>query len=129
MSNAYLAVQAARADLHAAVDAKFDALIESLGLKPDTATVSNETIIYKLPTEEEGADPRNKDMNGKLTPRGVELTYRLIDAGLGYNRIGRIMRITQQAAKHRKGRHQLEGGLGRTKLFLPDIDTKKSAAA
>jgi len=77
-------------------------------------------VHYKQPTLADGHDPRNK--NGlNLTPRGIEILYRVFDDGGGYNRAGKMLNITQGAAKNRKALWVKEGGVNRVKLPI-DID-------
>jgi hypothetical protein len=110
------------------------AIIESLrvGLHAHVDTVCNEVLkqlspsegisskIYKSPTLVDGHDPRNK--NGlNLTPRGVEILYRVFDEGGGYNRAAKMLNITQGAAKNRKAMWRKLGGPNRSKDVL-DID-------
>ncbi|MDO9607393.1 MAG: hypothetical protein Q7J26_02620 [Brevundimonas sp.] len=77
----------------------------------------------KVPTLEQCQDPANKD-GANLTPRGVELLYRLFDDGAGYNRASKALGITQTAARNRKGLwEKKEGGLNRERKFLEGIDS------
>jgi hypothetical protein len=77
----------------------------------------------KVPTLEQCKDPANKD-GANLTPRGVELLYRLFDDGAGYNRASKALGITQTAARNRKGLwEKKEGGLNRERKFLEGIDS------
>ena len=46
-------------------------------------------------------DPRNKLPDGKLTQRGVEVCYRLFDAGMTRYAIKEAMGISYGAATHR----------------------------
>lgn len=109
-------IEALRASLHAYVDAACNDAITQLS--PDGTPNG---IIYKSPTLTDGHDPRNK--NGlNLTPRGVEILYRVFDEGGGYNRAAKMLNITQGAAKNRKAAWTKLGGKNRTKLVL-DIDT------
>jgi hypothetical protein len=77
-------------------------------------------VSFKMPTLADGHDPRNK--NGlNLTPRGVEILYRVFDDGGGYNRAAKMLNISQGAAKNRKGLWQKLGGRNRQREVL-DID-------
>jgi len=77
----------------------------------------------KVPTLEQCQDPANKD-GANLTPRGVELLYRLFDDGAGYNRASKALGITQTAARNPKGLwEKKEGGLNRERKFLEGIDS------
>ena len=77
-------------------------------------------VNYKMPALADGHDPRNK--NGlNLTPRGVEILYRVFDDGGGYNRAAKMLNISQGAAKNRKGLWLKLGGPNRRKAVL-DID-------
>ncbi|WP_086737419.1 hypothetical protein [Erythrobacter colymbi] len=103
-----------RADLKARIDTAIDAAICKLSGQSAPATV------FKVPTFADGQDPRNKNgMN--LTPRGVEILYRLFDDGAGYNRAAKALSISQGAAKNRKQIWTKLGGLNRTKQVI-DID-------
>jgi DNA-binding NarL/FixJ family response regulator len=55
-------------------------------------------------------DPRNKQSNGKLTERGIEICYRLFDSGKSRYAVATAMDISFSAAEHRIARwHQLGG--------------------
>jgi DNA-binding NarL/FixJ family response regulator len=55
-------------------------------------------------------DPRNKQPNGKLTERGIEICYRMFDAGKSRYAVATAMSISFSAAEHRIARwHQLGG--------------------
>lgn len=55
-------------------------------------------------------DPRNKQPNGKLTERGIEICYRMFDAGKSRYAVATAMDISFSAAEHRNARwHQLGG--------------------
>ncbi|CAN5683193.1 hypothetical protein BH11PSE1_BH11PSE1_33170 [soil metagenome] len=61
-------------------------------------------------------DPANKyEIGGleKLTPRGVEICYRLFDAGKSRYAVAHLMDISFGAATHRFKVWEKEGGLGR----------------
>lgn len=66
-------------------------------------------------------DPRNKHEVGglqKLTPRGVEICYRLFDRGLSRYAVHQAMDISFGAATHRYASWQKEGGSNRKKRPL-----------
>lgn len=54
----------------------------------------------------------------KLTPRGVEICYRLFDAGKTRNAVCTLMEISFGAANHRYNAWLKLGGAGRTKQPL-----------
>lgn len=113
--NATAAIDAMRDDLIAYVNKACDALRAKLA--PEGAP---KDPFFKYPTLQDGHDPRNK--NGlNLTPRGVEILYRVFDDGGGYNRAAKMLSISQGAAKNRKTCWLKAGGLSRKKEFL-DID-------
>jgi hypothetical protein len=64
-------------------------------------------------------DPRNKLSNQKLTERGVEVCYRLFDAGKSRYAVGALMEISFSAAKHR---YELWLELGGAKRTLQPLD-------
>lgn len=73
------------------------------------------------PSEELNIDPRdpmNKLESGRLTDRGVEVCYRLFDAGKGRNAVGAEMDISFGAATHRFETWKKAGGLDRKKQPL-----------
>jgi hypothetical protein len=77
-------------------------------------------VTFKMPTLADGHDPRNK-IGLNLTPRGVEILYRVFDDDGGYNRAAKMLNISQGAAKNRKALWQKLGGKSRQKQIL-DID-------
>jgi len=114
-STAVSLIETLRANLHAHVDAALDDALQRLS----SANV-DDAISFKDPTIEDGHDPRNK--NGlNLTPRGVEILYRVFDKGGGYNKAAKMLKITQGAAKNRKAIWTKLGGINRKKQVL-DID-------
>ena len=114
-TNAIAAVEAMRSDLIAHINKACDALRSQLA--PDAAP---RDPFFKRPTLQDGHDPRNKNgMN--LTPRGVEILYRVFDDGGGYNRASKMLNISQGAAKNRKACWVKAGGLSRKKQLL-EID-------
>lgn len=62
--------------------------------------------------------PVNKLDSGKLTDRGVEVCYRLFDAGKSRNAVGAEMKISFGAATHRFEAWKAAGGLDRKKQPL-----------
>jgi hypothetical protein len=118
MSDLNSLIETLRADLHAKIDVSCNDLLAKLtGNKgPDTAKAQT----FRVPTLVDGHDPRNK--NGlNLTPRGIEILYRIFDDNGGYNRAAKMLNISQGAAKNRKAIWTREGGKNRTKLII-DID-------
>lgn len=114
-TNSIAAIEAMRNDLLACINKACDGLRAILApeAKPKDP-------FFKFPTLEDGHDPRNK--NGlNLTPRGVEILYRVFDDGGGYNRAAKMLSISQGAAKNRKALWLKAGGPYRKKEFL-DID-------
>jgi hypothetical protein len=109
------AIEAARAQTIATVNQAFDDLAATLAPTPPQAQ-----RIYKTPTPADGLDPRNKN-GANLTPRGVEILFRAFDDCAGYNRAGKLLNITQGAAKNRKDQWRKLGGIHRVKTPL-DID-------
>lgn len=63
-------------------------------------------------------DPANKLEDGKLTARGIEICYRLFDAGKSKYAVGVEMDISFSAAKHRFEAWQKAGGVDRVKQPL-----------
>lgn len=107
------AVEDHRKNLISHINRTTDAII--LKIKCDNTSPS-----VKVPTMAQAKDERNKD-GVNLTPRGVEILYRLFDDGAGYNRASKALGITQTAARNRKELWQDLGGLQRQKMHL-DID-------
>ncbi|MFW9080716.1 hypothetical protein ACOI9X_15790 [Pseudomonas sp. P2757] len=63
-------------------------------------------------------DPANKLESGKLSNRGVEVCYRLFDAGKSRYAVGAELEISFGAASHRFESWKKAGGLDREKLRL-----------
>lgn len=63
-------------------------------------------------------DPANKLPDGKLTERGIEVCYRLFDAGNTRYSVHQQMKISFSAATHRHEAWKKEGGVNRIKLPL-----------
>jgi hypothetical protein len=63
-------------------------------------------------------DPRNKLPDGKLTPRGVEVCYRLFDAGKTRYAVKEAMGISYGGATHRLDAWQKAGGSKREKMAI-----------
>lgn len=70
------------------------------------------------PVEFDPKDPANKFPDGKLTPRGAEICYRLFDAGNTRYAVSDLMDISFSAADHRFNAWQHAGGLEREKQLL-----------
>src|SRR3712207_5895352 len=64
-------VEALRTDMIAFINKRFDDLVAPLDATPTAPR-------YKMPTLNDGRDPRNKNGHN-LTDRGVELLYRMFD--------------------------------------------------
>ena len=67
------------------------------------------------------ADPGNKHVIGgleKLTDRGVEICYRLFDAGKTRYAVAKLMNISFGAAHHRQKAWEKAGGVNRTRRPL-----------
>lgn len=112
------AVEASRQEAHGIVDRSFDALRERL----IPTIVKAGVKVFKDPTDEDCRDSRNK-IGSNLTPEGVEILFRLLDKGAGYNSAGRKLSITQSAVKNRKKDWIQAGGVKREKLFIPYLDS------
>jgi hypothetical protein len=113
--NVIAAVEAMRTDLVDCINKACDRLRTAIA-----PTARPKDPFFKTPTLQDGHDPRNK--NGlNLTPRGVEILYRVFDDGGGYNRASKMLNISQGAAKNRKACWLKVGGLNRKKELL-DID-------
>lgn len=114
-TSAIAAIEAMRTDLVACINKACDGLRAALAPLP-----TQKDPFYKMPTLQDGHDPSNK--NGlNLTPRGVEILYRVFDDGGGYNRAAKMLGISQGAAKNRKASWLAAGGPNRKKALL-DID-------
>ena len=118
-SGVIAAIEALRDELVTSINKACDDLVTTLSPSPGKVDP-----IFKFPTQLDGHDPRNK--NGlNLTPRGVEILYRVFDDGGGYNRAAKMLNISQGAAKNRKSCWLKAGGLTRKKELL-DIDLPRS---
>ena len=112
----FAVLETMRAELHSRIDTILDEAVTKHSSK-DVSKV----VIYKIPSLADGHDLRNK--NGQnLTPRGVEILYRVFDDGGGYNRASKMLNISQGAAKNRKALWVNLGGVNRPKAVL-DIDS------
>ena len=63
-------------------------------------------------------DPRNKLPDGKLTERGVEVCYRLFDAGLTRYAVKEAMGISYGAATHRMDSWKKSGAHNRPRIAI-----------
>jgi hypothetical protein len=109
------AVEDARAQMLAMVNKSCDDLAAQINPVAKSGGDS-----FKKPTLQDGHDPRNK--NGlNLTPRGVEILFRVFDDDGGYNRGAKFLKISPVAAKNRKAQWVKAGGKNRQKDAL-DID-------
>ena len=75
-------------------------------------------LIQPQATQLDPKDPRNKYPDGKLTPRGVEICYRLFDKGATRYAVSRDMDISFGAASHRQTAWKKVGGAARSKVRL-----------
>jgi hypothetical protein len=63
-------------------------------------------------------DPRNKLPDGKLTDRGVEVCYRMFDAGMTRYSVAEAMGVSYGAATHRRDAWKKAGGHDRPKMSI-----------
>jgi len=63
-------------------------------------------------------DPANRNADGKLSERGIEICYRLFDAGKTRYAVGAEMKMSFSASKHRFEAWQKAGGVNRIKTPL-----------
>jgi DNA-binding NarL/FixJ family response regulator len=73
------------------------------------------------PVQFDPKDPANKfEVGGlmKLTPRGIEICYRLFDAGMSRYAVAQLMNISFGAASHRLAAWKNLGGPNRVKQPL-----------
>ena len=75
-------------------------------------------LLLRQPDKLDPSDPSNKLADGKLTPQGVEVCYRLFDQGMTRYRVSRAMNISFGAASYREGRWRKEGGKDRKRRPL-----------
>jgi DNA-binding NarL/FixJ family response regulator len=75
-------------------------------------------LIQPREAQSDPKDPRNKTPDGKFTPRGVEVCYRLFDAGKTRYAVAEAMSISFGAATHRLDAWKKAGGRGRKKTRL-----------
>lgn len=78
-------------------------------------------LVQPQTLEFDPKDPRNKTADGKLTPRGVEICYRLFDAGKTRYAVAEAMAIAFGAASHRHETWKKAGGASREKVTLEAI--------
>jgi hypothetical protein len=88
-----------------------------------TGFANLKSLLAPIPDTSDGPeidprDPTNKLENGKLSDRGVEVCYRLFDAGKSRYAVGAEMEISFGAATHRFEAWKKAGGLNREKLSL-----------
>ena len=76
------------------------------------AELNNELSLKHTKWEDEWHPyhPENKYVNGRLTPRGVEVCYRLYDSHKSPMAVALLMHISLRAAKKRKKQWHLAGG-------------------
>ena len=74
--------------------------------------LNNELTLEHAQSEHEWhpRNPQNKYANGRLTPHGVEVSYRLYDSHKSPMAVALLMRIPLRAAKRRKKQWNLAGG-------------------
>lgn len=75
-------------------------------------------LIQPQSQELDPKDPRNKSADGKFTPRGVEICYRLFDTGKTRYAVATAMGISFGAASHRLDAWKKVGGPDREKIAL-----------
>jgi DNA-binding NarL/FixJ family response regulator len=75
-------------------------------------------LIQPSDMEFDPKDSRNKTPDGKLTPRGVEVCYRLFEAGKTRYAVASAMNISFGAATHRLNAWKNAGGKDRKKMRL-----------
>lgn len=75
-------------------------------------------LLQPRSPEFDPGDPRNKFADGKLTPRGVEICYRLFEQGATRYAVARAMNISFGAASHRQTAWKRAGGAARTRMRL-----------
>lgn len=79
------------------------------------------TVLDALQTTEYGPldpkNPRNKE-GEKLTDIGVEILYRMFDAGMNRNQARMLMDISYKASTHRYAAWQKLGGANRPKMAI-----------
>jgi len=114
------AIDVARYNAHLQVDKIFDELVISIS-KP--SSTDENFMGFKYPSDADCIDPSNK-VGKNLSPRGVELLFRLLDHGAGYNSAARKFSITQTAVKNQKRNWEKAGGKNRTLTFIPDFDPR-----
>ena len=66
-------------------------------------------------------DPRNKTADGRLTPRGVEICYRLFEEGKTRYAVSQAMNISYGAASHRQTAWKKVGGASRKREPLTPL--------
>lgn len=75
-------------------------------------------VSPKAPPTFNPKDPRNKMSDGKLSPRGVEVCYRLFDAGKTRYAVKEALGISFGAATHRFQAWTKAGGVKRKVALL-----------
>ena len=98
------------------ISAGIDKLSGGLAVLRQLLESSTDTL-----TDFDPKDPVNKyEIGGleKLTPRGVEICYRLFDQGMTRYGVAQAMAISFGAATHRYSAWQKAGGSGRTKQAI-----------
>ncbi len=78
-------------------------------------------LVQPQAAEFDPKDPLNKLSDGKLTARGVEVCYRLFDAGKTSYAVKEEMGISYGAATHRLGAWKKAGGLNRGKMPIDEL--------
>jgi DNA-binding NarL/FixJ family response regulator len=75
-------------------------------------------LIQPHESQPDPKDSRNKTPDGKFTARGVEVCYRLFDAGKTRYAVAEAMNISFGAATHRLGAWKKAGGRDRKRMRL-----------
>jgi DNA-binding NarL/FixJ family response regulator len=75
-------------------------------------------LIQPQDSQFDPKDSRNKTTDGKFTPRGVEVCYRLFDMGKTRYAVAEAMNISFGAATHRLNAWKKAGGRDRKKMRL-----------
>ena len=114
-------LERAEQDAHAAISSIFSRLA---ALTPAPVGEPSQSVTYRHPSEEHCKDDRVK-VGKNLSADGLEILFRLLDEGAGYNSAGRKLSITQTAVKNRKKDWNAAGGLNRQKRLISWVDDVK----
>ena len=108
----------------AAVAAAFDTINDALARMMAGFATLKSLLVLEPKADAGDLDPNNPankyEVGGlmKLTPRGVEVCYRLFDAGKSRYAVASLMQISFGAATHRYAAWKKLGGLNRAKQPL-----------